>query len=159
MLALDMPDNSTRFSKGVHDYYAHFANNADAKIGALLVFDVATGGLLLATLPSGWAPLLLAWIAIAACAGAALLSLSGMYPRLSSGGTSPIFWGDVATRESATAYGSEVAALSAADVERAYAENNWYVAAVLQNKFILIRLALLLTGIALVAAGISVPIR
>jgi hypothetical protein len=154
-----MSDPKPGFSKGIHDYFAHFANNADAKLGALIIVDIALAALRLATLPDAWLPLTLAWISIAAFAGAAAASLSAMYPRLSSGGTSPVFWGDVARRESAAAYGAEVGAMSAEDVERVYAENNWYVAAVLQRKFLVIRRALLLTSVGLVAAGIGLPLH
>jgi hypothetical protein len=144
------------FSRGVHDYYASYVNNADAKIGALVALNVAIAGLLLDDVPERCGALVLTWIAVALHAVATAVLLFGLYPRSGKPGTSPLFWNDVQRRSSGQDYADEVAALSTADIERIYAVNNYVVAGVLVRKFAAVRSALLVTAAALLSGLASV---
>lgn len=147
------------FSKGVHDYYAHYVDNADAKIGALVGVNLAVAGLLLARVPAQCAAAAITWLAIAGHAGALGVLGFGIYPRLDGGGIGTLFWEQVRRYPSAKDYVADVDALSPSAAERVYAENNYVVAGVLRRKFRAIRIALWITAGALLLAAGSVPFR
>lgn len=149
---------ATGFSKGVHGYYAHYADNADAKIGALFAISLAVSGLLLGNVPEQCVAATLGWIAVAGNGLTGAVLLYGIYPRTSSG-SAALHWEKVQEEPSAKAYGDSVASISPEDVERLYAENNFYVAAVLHRKFLAIRFSIWLTAAALLFAVSSVIAR
>jgi hypothetical protein len=157
-----MSEQARGFSRGVHDYYAHYADNADAKIGAIFGLNFAVAGLLVANLPDGCLPTVFAWQAVAlnAVAGAALLY--GIYPRTPpprGKESSPIFWETVAGESSAHDYATRVEGLTEAEIDRAYALNNYVVAGVLHTKFWAIRVAIWFTVAALASTLASVIAR
>ena len=150
------------FSRGVHDYYGRYADNADAKIGALFALNFAVAGLVISHLPEACLAAIFSWQAVVLDAAAGAVLLFGIYPRtpVAHGAeTSPIFWGDVAREASAQAYAKRVESLSDADIERAYGTNNYVVAKVLQTKFLAIRVAIWLTAAALASVIASVIAR
>jgi Family of unknown function (DUF5706) len=157
-----MSDQIQGLSRAVHDYYAHYADNADAKIGAIFGLNFAVAGLLIANLPDGCVPKAFAWQAVALGAVAGGILLYGIYPRTPSPSgkeSSPIFWEDVAAESSADEYATRVESLSADQIERAYALNNYVVAGVLHTKFWAIRIAIWFTVAALVSTLASVIAR
>jgi Family of unknown function (DUF5706) len=157
-----MTEQRRGFSRGVHDYYAHYANNADAKIGALFGLNFAIAGILIANLPDDCLPAVFAWQAVALDAVAGAVLLYGIYPRTPSPGgkeASPIFWEDVVGESSAEDYATRVEGLTDDQVERAYALNNYVVARVLHTKFWAIRIAIWFTVAAVASTLASVIAR
>lgn len=152
---------SEGFSKGVHAYYNHYADNADAKIGALFGINFALAGIVIAHLPSSCVPAILSWAAIALSSAAGVTLLAGIYPRVTSKGPSmsPIFWEDVKNHDSADAYARSISGLTGAEVEDAYATNNYFVASILRVKFAAIRIGIWLTAFAIASAVSSVIAR
>lgn len=151
-----------RFSQGVNDHYRHYADNADAKIGAIFGLNFAVAGLLIANQPDGCLATVFSWQAVGLCAAAGGVLLFGIYPRTAAAGgseTSPIFWEDVAREASAQGYAERVQTLTDAEVEDAYARNNYVVAKVLHVKFLAIRIAIWLTVAALASSAASVIAR
>lgn len=147
----------TGFSKGVHDYYAHYADNADAKIAALFAVNLAVAGLMMSSPPDDCAvATLLFWLAVTLHAAAGFLLGLGIYPRVTGPGVDVLFWERVREQSCASKYADEVAKLSETAVERVYAENNYHVANVLHRKFQAIRAALWLTGLALGLGAVAV---
>jgi hypothetical protein len=157
-----MTDPSRDFSRGVHDYYAHYADNADAKIGAIFGLNFAVAGLLIANLPDGCLPAVFSWQAVGLDAVAGGVLLYGIYPRTPSPKgkeSSPIFWEDVAGESSASEYAARVEGLTAGQIDRAYALNNYVVARILHTKFWAIRIAIWFTVAALASTIASVIAR
>jgi hypothetical protein len=142
------------FGKGIHDYYAHYSDNADAKTGAVLTLGLTVGTLLLSHEPPSGTARQLAWAAAASFAVVVAACLFAIFPRLTSPGRSTVFWEDVQRRRSHEEYLAELHTLTAADVERIYAENNFQVAKVLHRKFQGIRWALAFTALGLALAGL-----
>lgn len=138
------------FSKGIHDYYGRYADNADGKIKGLFTINLAVAGLLLGSLPSDCTGRTFAWIAVGLNALAGAFLMDGIYPRVSGPGASIVFWEHVRSKPSAESYADEVSSIQQEDIERAYAENNYYVADVLHRKFWAIRVAMWITIAALV---------
>jgi hypothetical protein len=146
------------FSKGVHDHYAHYADNADAKIGALFGINLAVAGLLLGNVPDECVAATLGWVAVAGNGITGGVLLYGIYPRVSSGAPS-LHWEKVQKEPSPQAYADSVATVSPEAADRLYAENNFHVAGVLHRKFLAIRFSIWLTASALAFAVASVIAR
>src|SRR5947209_2722800 len=126
-------DNPVGFAAAVHDYYAHYTDNADAKAGALLTADFAVGALLLSNLPLTCAARAAAWLAVGLLSASVLGSLHALFPRLPGRGAGLIFWEDVHRLPSAFAYSEAVAKLSPEEIEAAWATNAFHVAGVLHR--------------------------
>jgi hypothetical protein len=156
----DNDQPSIALGAGVHEYYARYIDNADAKTGALLTLDAAGIAALFASFPTDAT----ARAAVVASLGFAVLSLSAclhaIYPRLPSGGDSPIFWKDVRDRwPTAEAYADHITALDHSDADRVWAVNNYHVAGVLNRKFQDIQVAIIFSTISLAAASLSLILR
>lgn len=149
-------DRQRGYGRGVHEYYAHYADNADAKIAALFAVNLAVAGLLLSGPPEGCLAEALRWLALGLHAGAGACLGNGIYPRVAGPGVDVLFWERVRRYETEHVYADEVANLSPADVERVYAKNNYFVADVLHRKFRAVRAALWLTACALALGATSV---
>lgn len=152
------PDYADDFGNAVHEYYAHYVDNADAKAGAVATANLAVAGLLLANMPAEPAANALAWAATAAATIAVAIAGAAIFPRLPSGSRGLIFWEEVRRHPSAAEYARIVSELTVAEANAAWAENSYYVARVLHRKFALIQRALLATAVAMVAAGISLAL-
>jgi hypothetical protein len=148
-------DRQLGFSKGVHDYYAHYADNADAKIAALFAVNLAIAGLLIGDRPDGCVSEVLVWLAVGLHAAAGGLLGYGIYPRVTGPGVDVLFWEKVRQYDTRQEYVRNVLKLSPEAVERTYAENNYFVADVLRHKFNAIRFALWFTAVALVLGALA----
>lgn len=156
----DQPSQTAHgFSKEVHDYYAHYANNADAKIGAIFALNAALVALLLNDVPNACPAKTFTWLAVGAAVVAAGALVVAIYPRLGKSSPGVLFWEDVlALKMTKDEYADEVEKLTLSDVERAYATNNHIVATVLHEKFQMIRVGVWATSIAIVLAIASVAV-
>jgi hypothetical protein len=151
-------DPQRGFSKGVHDYYAHYADNADAKIAALFAVNLAVAGLALGAASDHSLAQALLWVAIGVHAVAGGYLGYGIYPRVGGPGVDVLFWERVRRYRSAEEYQDDVLVMTQDDVEGTYAMNNYFVADVLHRKFQSIRVALWLTATALVLDALAVMV-
>jgi Pycsar effector protein len=145
----------TRVAPLVLEHLDRYVANADAKIGVLFAADAVVGGVVLAALPNDALPRAFAWLSVVAVVAGLLACLYAVYPRLPPKGTSLFYWEDVAARASRDAYAAEVVALPGAEVDTEIARMSYSSARALHRKFMGIRVALLATLVALVAAGTS----
>ena len=152
-------DNRNGFAAAVHDYYAHYVDNADAKAGALLVLAVAAGGALLGRLPHPCGALAASWIAIAFWSLTVLACLHALFPRLPGRSSGLIFWEDVHRFQDSSDYVAAVERLSDEEIGRAWATNAFHVAGVLHRKFWAVRVALVAAVLGFAAAAVSLPLR
>jgi hypothetical protein len=152
-------DVERTLSRDVHDYYARYVDNADAKTGGLLTINAAGLTLNFAYLPGPGLALAAMLLSAGASAIALGCCLEALWPRLTSHGTSLIFWEDVNKKPSAEAYADEVEALDIRAVGRAYAVNNYYVAGVLHRKFAAIQRAIVFSAVALAVAIVGLILR
>ena len=90
-------DNPSAFPNAVHDYYARYVDNADAKAGALLILVTAAGGALLGGLPTPCVALAASWVALVFWAVSVFACLHVLFPRLPGRSSGLVFWEDVHT--------------------------------------------------------------
>jgi Family of unknown function (DUF5706) len=128
------------FSKDVNDYLNHYVTLADAKAAGFLAATLSLGAAVVKLGPSNafW-PALAWWPALATLCVSLALNCVVIFPRLPSGRRGVIFWEDILTRPSSLEYAEEVAALTAADIEREYAAQNYFVSDVVHRKHRLVR--------------------
>jgi hypothetical protein len=143
------------FAKGVNEYFNHFVNLADAKAGGVLTLAVAVGAVLANLDPDGCRLQTARWagfVAFAIAIGAAVFAL---FPRLPSTRRGLIFWEDVRGYGSPQAYVDALSALNDADVDRAYAEQNFYVSRVLHRKYRSLQVAFVFLVAGLALTGVT----
>lgn len=151
-------DEANGLGRAVHDYYARYADNADAKIGVLFGIDLALAGLLLGADPSSCADKAATWLGVICAIASSALLFWGIYPRVAGPGSTVLFWERVWERPSAEAYADDVATMSKDAVDREFAKNSFHVAGVLHAKFLAIRIALVVTATGLLAGGLSAAV-
>lgn len=130
------------FGKGVHEYLAHYINVADAKISMLTGLALAVLGFLLSKNIGSASVNALKWLGVTGEIVAVAAGVFALYPRLTSGGKSPIFWEDVVSRRSPLTYFEDVERLDDRAVEREYALQNYYLSDILHRKYRAIRVGL-----------------
>jgi hypothetical protein len=147
------------FGKAVNDYLNHYVTLADAKAAGLLIAALTLAPWLMQfEVKSGiaWVGRGIALAALAAAVGAAAVVL---FPRLPFGRTGPIFWEDILGRQSAASYERELRTLDEADVEAAYAQQNYAVSGVLHKKFKVVQASIVMLLIAAAAGALSYLFR
>ena len=141
------------FGKGVHEYLGHYVDVADTKIGVLTGLALAVLGFLLTKNTSSLPLDLAKWIGVGSEIVAIAAGAFALYPRLTSGGGSPIFWEDVSSRDGAIRYFEDLEKLDDIAVEREYALQNYYLSQILHRKYYGVRIgmAAFLAGSAMAA--------
>lgn len=145
------------FGKGVNDYLNYYVTVADAKSIALMGVNITLSGLLVSNRPTALLPLALIWAAAICFVISALISAYELYPRLPTEGKGTIFWEDILTRATASAYQTDIRQLNEHQVEYEYALQNYFVSKVLRKKYQSIRRCIILfvIGIAIALFGIA----
>jgi len=136
-------ESSESFGKGVNDYINHYITLADAKAAGFLAATLTLGAAVIKLGP-GTAPwgILSWWPAVIVLAISLATDSVAIFPRLPSGRRGVIFWEDIRTRKSHTEYADEVAKLTAADIEREYAAQNYFVSNVVHRKHRAVRVGI-----------------
>jgi hypothetical protein len=146
----------TGFSKAIHEYLRHYVNVADAKIGAFVTVNIAVVGLILGHLPTHCAARYVSFTALAILGLSSAAGGWAIFPRLPSGGAGLIFWEDIRRFPSADRYAEAVERLQdEAQVDTAFAIENFQVSGVLHRKFVGIQIGLALSALGLVLAGLG----
>ena len=130
------------FGKDVHDYLGHYIDVADAKVSILAGFSFAVLGYLLSADVVGCGGAALRWLGIIAEAMSIGAAVYAVFPRLTSGGSSTIFWEDVLTRSGPMEYFEDIGRLDDGAVEQEYAIQNYYLSGILHRKYMAIRVGM-----------------
>jgi hypothetical protein len=144
----------------IGDYLDSYVSIADAKAGAV---SGASGALLLfvaSRFPEPSPLLFPLLVSITATVAAFLVSLSSLYPRSPSAGTSLIAWRDVAKNHRSV--GDFVLAFqtaTTADLAAQMIEQNYWLSIVLARKFLLLRISLWLLGLGVLSLALGVGVQ
>ncbi len=133
-------------SKSINVYLNHYIAVTDAKAGAIAAVSLVVVGFVVAPESlsrDGW----LNWLGAASAAIATLTAGSALYPRTPHSGNGHIFWGDIASHETALAYWKSLSSLDADGVGFEYARQNYDVSKVLIAKMKAVRWSIWLLAI------------
>jgi hypothetical protein len=148
----------TTVAKDINDYLNHYVSVADAKAGALAAMAALT-----TAIPSLFVgdhpPHLLQWVVkFSILLHIATLSLCGLvvYPRKPSRGDGVVFWEDIATNSSPSAYQQKFFdAIQNNFGPYEYSAQNYYISKVLSKKYWWLRRALCLYAAAVTSISLT----
>jgi len=124
------------FGRDLNGYLNHYVTVADAKAGAVVAGALALLALYLSASTSKH------WLPIALAGAALVVGTAALFPRLPKGRQGVLFWEDIRNHGSEEAYVDAVRRMGAADVEAAYARQNYHAATVVHAKMQVTRWAL-----------------
>jgi hypothetical protein len=132
-----------RPSKAINEYLNHYIMIADGKAVAVAAAALVIVGFALDVGPGTQLHPLLRWIGVAGAALSAVLAGSVLYPRLAHSGNGHIFWEDIRSHETASAYCDSLSALDEDSIEREYARQNFIVSGILRRKNAFVRYSII----------------
>jgi hypothetical protein len=135
----------TAMAKGVNDLLNYYIQVTDTKASIMIAGSVASATFLLMAFPAEWWARVL-YVSSATVLGIALiLATLVVLPRLpAQSGNGSVFWGDIASCESAVAYRDRFAnTASAGLLDEEYSLLNYYTAQILRRKIRILRTSII----------------
>ncbi len=144
-MPLDIPDDLQKAAaaKSINDQVNYYIQVMDTKASYFLAGNVAAASFLLQSVPDGGLAKSAYFAAIIFFCGSILVAGSVIFPRKPRSGTSIIFWGDIAAKDSLKSYIEHFHnTLDSGLLDEQYCAQNFFASRLMRRKFKLLRWAI-----------------